>query len=147
MKDRLRLLHYAGRYSFHIVASVVLMACVGAAQSLFVLLIQPIFDRSCVKCHGGDKPRGEFSLASRELMLKGGQSHEPAIVPGYADDSPMIHFTSVKVEDLEMPPLNRKQLRAQRVVRGSRLQQPAGLAPLLSSPLFSKEATQRKAKR
>ena len=45
MKDRLRLLRYARRYTFHIVASVVLMACVGAAQSLFVLLIQPIFDR------------------------------------------------------------------------------------------------------
>ena len=45
MKDQLRLLHYARRYTFHIVASVILMACVGAAQSLFVLLIQPIFDR------------------------------------------------------------------------------------------------------
>jgi subfamily B ATP-binding cassette protein MsbA len=45
MTDRLRLLRYARRYTFHIVFSVLLMACVGAAQSLFVLLIQPIFDR------------------------------------------------------------------------------------------------------
>jgi mono/diheme cytochrome c family protein len=70
--------------------------------------IQPLFERSCAKCHGGEKPRGEFSLASRELVLKGGQSREPAIVPGYGDDSPMIQFTSDKVEDLEMPPLNRR---------------------------------------
>ncbi len=45
MSDYLRLLAYARRYTFHILASVILMACVGAAQSLFVLLIQPIFDR------------------------------------------------------------------------------------------------------
>jgi len=45
MSDRLRLLRYARRYIVHIVSSVLLMACVGASQSLFVLLIQPIFDR------------------------------------------------------------------------------------------------------
>jgi subfamily B ATP-binding cassette protein MsbA len=45
MTDRLRLLRYARRYTLHIISSVLLMACVGAAQSLFVLLIQPIFDR------------------------------------------------------------------------------------------------------
>ena len=70
--------------------------------------IQPILEASCTKCHGGEKPRGEFSLASRDLLLKGGQSHEPAIVPGYGDDSPMIQFVSDQVEDLEMPPLNRR---------------------------------------
>jgi ankyrin repeat protein len=70
--------------------------------------IQPLLKVSCMKCHGGDKPRGEFSLASRDLVLKGGQSHEPAIVPGYGDDSPMIQFASDQVEDLEMPPLRRR---------------------------------------
>ncbi len=45
MKDRARLLRFARRYTFHIVASVILMACVGAAQGLFVLLIRPVFDR------------------------------------------------------------------------------------------------------
>jgi subfamily B ATP-binding cassette protein MsbA len=45
MKDWLRLLRYARRYSFHILVSFLLMACVGAAHMLFVLLIGPIFDR------------------------------------------------------------------------------------------------------
>jgi ankyrin repeat protein len=54
------------------------------------------------------KPRVEFSLVSRDLVLRGGQSREAAIVPGYGDDSPMIQFASDKVEDLEMPPLNRR---------------------------------------
>ncbi len=70
--------------------------------------IHPLLQRSCLKCHDGEKPRGEFSMASRVLLLKGGQSHEPAIVPGYADDSPMIQYCCDQVEDLEMPPLNRR---------------------------------------
>jgi ATP-binding cassette, subfamily B, bacterial MsbA len=45
MTDHLRLLRYARRYTLHILASVILMAGVGAAHGLFVLLIRPIFDR------------------------------------------------------------------------------------------------------
>jgi hypothetical protein len=50
----------------------------------------------------------EFSMTSRDLILKGGQSREPAIVPGYSEASPIVQFASDKVEDLEMPPLNRR---------------------------------------
>ena len=71
--------------------------------------IQPLLDASCTKCHGGEKPRGEFSMESRELLLKGGQSHEAAIVPGYGEDSPLLQFVSDQVEDLEMPPLNKRE--------------------------------------
>jgi ATP-binding cassette, subfamily B, bacterial MsbA len=45
MKELLRLLAYARRYSAHLAGSVILMAAVGAAQGLFALLIGPIFDR------------------------------------------------------------------------------------------------------
>ncbi len=45
MRDFGRLLRYSRRYIPHLLASVVLMACVGAAQGLTVLLIRPIFDR------------------------------------------------------------------------------------------------------
>jgi len=70
--------------------------------------IQPILDRSCVKCHSGPKPKGSFDLTKRESLLAGGQSGEPAIVPGYADESPMIQQVLGHVEDLEMPPLSRR---------------------------------------
>ena len=40
-----RLLRYSRRYTPHLIASMVLMACVGAAQALTALLIKPIFDR------------------------------------------------------------------------------------------------------
>ena len=45
MKDLFRLLRYARRYWPHLIASVLLMACVGAAHALVALLIGPIFDR------------------------------------------------------------------------------------------------------
>src|SRR5580704_16539971 len=45
MRDFGRLLRYSRRYIPHLLASVVLMACVGAAQGLTVLLIRPLFDR------------------------------------------------------------------------------------------------------
>ncbi|HEY2846152.1 MAG TPA: ABC transporter ATP-binding protein, partial [Bryobacteraceae bacterium] len=45
MKEFSRLLQYSRRYTGHLLLSVFLMACVGAAQGLTVLLIGPIFDR------------------------------------------------------------------------------------------------------
>jgi subfamily B ATP-binding cassette protein MsbA len=44
MRELLRLLAYARRYSFFLVVSVVLMALVGAAHASIALLIAPIFD-------------------------------------------------------------------------------------------------------
>jgi ATP-binding cassette, subfamily B, bacterial MsbA len=45
MRELSRLLRYTRPYIPHLLASVVLMACVGAAQALTALLIGPIFDR------------------------------------------------------------------------------------------------------
>jgi ankyrin repeat protein len=70
--------------------------------------VQPILQRSCIDCHSGERPKGSFSLTSRDSLLRGGQSGEPAVVPGYADDSQLIQFISDKVEDLEMPPLRKR---------------------------------------
>jgi mono/diheme cytochrome c family protein len=71
--------------------------------------IRPLFQRSCAECHGDKKTKGEFSLASRELLLKGGASGEPAIIPGYAEDSTLLHYVTGRIEDLEMPPLDRRE--------------------------------------
>jgi hypothetical protein len=51
-----------------------------------------------------------FSLTPYALaLLKGGQNGEPAIVPGHADRSHLLQYVADKVEDLEMPPLNRRE--------------------------------------
>lgn len=81
----------------------------GTARIDFVRDIQPIFERSCVGCHGGEKPKSGFALISREALLRGGQSGEPAIVLGHAQESQLVRYVSDAVEDLEMPPLGRRE--------------------------------------
>src|SRR5215213_4088835 len=36
--------------------------------------IQPIFERSCLSCHGPQRPKSGFRLDSRESALKGGDN-------------------------------------------------------------------------
>jgi mono/diheme cytochrome c family protein len=65
--------------------------------------IRPIFDASCIRCHGPIKPKSGFRLDSREAALKGGDNGVD-IIPGNSAKSPLIHFTAELVEDMEMPP-------------------------------------------
>jgi mono/diheme cytochrome c family protein len=65
--------------------------------------IKPIFEQSCLRCHGPEKPKSRFRLDNREDALKGGENGV-AIVPGQSAKSPLIHFVAGMVEDMEMPP-------------------------------------------
>ncbi len=65
--------------------------------------IKPIFDASCIRCHGPVKPKSGFRLDNRVAALKGGDNGVD-IVPGNSAKSPLIHFTAQLVEDMEMPP-------------------------------------------
>ena len=75
----------------------------------FVRDIQPLLDRSCVGCHSGDKPKGRFHLDTSVDLRKGGQSGDPAVVPNNPSTSPMVQFAKGQIEDLEMPPLGRRE--------------------------------------
>ena len=44
--------------------------------------VQPIFARHCVGCHQEAKPQGEYVMTRFDRLLAGGESGEPAIVPG-----------------------------------------------------------------
>src|SRR4051794_20359656 len=44
--------------------------------------IRPIFQASCVPCHGPEKQKGGFRLDLKAAALKGGDDYAPAIVPG-----------------------------------------------------------------
>ncbi len=70
--------------------------------------IAPVLERSCAGCHGGKTKRGSFSIASREALLEGGQSGEPAVDLGNSGHSRLIQMITDKVEDLEMPPLSKR---------------------------------------
>lgn len=67
--------------------------------------IKPIFDRSCVKCHGPEKRKSGLRLDQKRFAMKGGESGPTAIVPGDAGKS--LVFSSCALapdEDGVMPP-------------------------------------------
>src|SRR6266404_1371586 len=64
-----------------------------ARQIDFATDIKPLFEASCLKCHSGDKPKGKYSLVSRELAFKPGDDG-PNIVPNKSGESRVIHFVA-----------------------------------------------------
>ena len=84
-----------------------------AAERLFTLKVLPLLKAKCFACHGGDANdiKGEFDVRSREAVLKGGESEEPAIVPGKPEDSPL--YLAVLWDGLEMPPKENDRLTKQ----------------------------------
>jgi hypothetical protein len=70
----------------------------------FAQQVKPLLERSCVACHGGEKPRGRFRLESRDGILHGGASGAAAVVPGHSEKSPLVDYVSGQVPESEMPP-------------------------------------------
>jgi hypothetical protein len=66
--------------------------------------ISLIFERSCLRCHGPEKPKSRFRLDSREAALKGG-AHGVDILPGDSANSPLIQIVAGLHPEIErMPP-------------------------------------------
>src|SRR6266850_213537 len=64
--------------------------------------IKPIFEATCVKCHGRGKDKGGLRIDTRETLLKGGDSG-PVIVPGKSADSLLIALVQGFDPDSIMP--------------------------------------------
>jgi mono/diheme cytochrome c family protein len=71
--------------------------------------IQPLLERSCVACHSGERAKGGFQVVDRRSLLQGGKRGEPAVVPGNPDASPLLRLVQDQVEDLEMPPVGKRE--------------------------------------
>ena len=70
--------------------------------------IKPIFDKSCIKCHGAEKAKGKLRLDSLAGALKGGEDGK-VIEPGKSADSILVHNVAhLGDEDNWMPPPNNK---------------------------------------
>lgn len=65
--------------------------------------IRPILNENCVACHGGVKTSADLNLQFRDLALIGGESGEPAIIPGNAGSSAMVRMISHPVAEDRMP--------------------------------------------
>lgn len=70
--------------------------------------IKPIIEKSCVKCHSGEKPKSKYRIDTLANAIKGGESGEAAIIPGNSAKSPMVHNVSDLIEDMEMPPTDKR---------------------------------------
>jgi hypothetical protein len=70
--------------------------------------IKPIFDKSCIKCHGADKQKGKLRLDSLDAALKGGQDGK-VVEPGKSADSMLVaNVAHLGDEDDFMPPPDNK---------------------------------------
>ena len=64
--------------------------------------IAPIFQKSCLPCHSGEKPQGGLRLDTEAQVLKGGQSGK-AITPGDSAKSPLVKRLIGEGEEARMP--------------------------------------------
>lgn len=65
--------------------------------------VLPIFEAHCNRCHD-QKEQGGFRISDRERLLQGGESGEPAVVPGHPQDSYLLALVSAPADDYRMPP-------------------------------------------
>ncbi len=80
------------------------------AEREFTLRVLPLLKARCFACHGDDADdlKGALDLRSRGSLLAGGESEEPAIVPGDAEAS--LLYQAVKWDGLKMPPKENDRL-------------------------------------
>ncbi|HEV7925852.1 MAG TPA: c-type cytochrome domain-containing protein, partial [Verrucomicrobiae bacterium] len=69
--------------------------------------IKPIFEASCIRCHGRGRSRGGFQIDSRQSLLKGGDTG-PGAAPGHSADSYIIELVSGLNPDEVMPKKGKK---------------------------------------
>lgn len=70
--------------------------------------IKPIIEKSCLKCHSGEKPKSKYRIDTLANAIKGGESGDAAIIPGNSSKSPMVHNVTGLIEDMEMPPTDKR---------------------------------------
>src|SRR5687767_9746880 len=61
-----------------------------------------ILQNRCLECHGGKSTRSGFDLSTREGLLRGGDSGQPAVAPGKAVES-LLYRKITHAEDPGMP--------------------------------------------
>ncbi|HWL06795.1 MAG TPA: DUF1549 domain-containing protein, partial [Planctomicrobium sp.] len=100
------------------------LTCAATAEDLppaavgkidFETQIQPIFVAKCVDCHGEDTQEGKFRLDRKSSLIRGGDSGEPAILPGNSAESHLITLVAGVESGLVMPPDGEERLTAEEI--------------------------------
>jgi len=78
-------------------------AAATAAPVSYWRQIRPIFQEHCQGCHQPAKRGGEYVMTDMALLLKGGESEEPAVVPGKPEKSYLIEQITPIGDEAAMP--------------------------------------------
>jgi hypothetical protein len=70
--------------------------------------ILPLFKARCYRCHDGRKAKAGLRLDTRSIALRGGESGQPAIVPGHSAKSELIRRVTSADDDEVMPPTGKR---------------------------------------
>ena len=81
-------------------------------KPVFARDIKPIFEASCLKCHGRGRSKGGFQLDTRATLLQGGDSG-PVVVPGHSAQSLLVELVAGVDPDNVMPKKGSKLTPAQ----------------------------------
>ncbi len=93
---------------FSFIAGVSVHTASASSEGLlfFEQKVRPVLVEHCYSCHSAEakKLKGNLYLDSKAGWQKGGDSGEPAIIPGKPEESLLIRSIQHLQEDLEMPP-------------------------------------------
>ncbi len=70
----------------------------------FTRQVAPLFRARCIECHGPTTSKSGLRLDERDRAFAGGESGDPAIVPGHADQSRLYLLVAGLDPELRMPP-------------------------------------------
>jgi hypothetical protein len=70
--------------------------------------IQPIFAKSCVRCHGAEKAKARLRMDTLEGVLKGGESGKAIVAGKSADSLLVVNVAYAGHKDGYMPPPRNK---------------------------------------
>ncbi len=83
-------------------------------KMLFAARVWPLFQQRCLPCHGEkpDEIEGDFDMRTRESLMRGGESEEPAVAAGKPKQSPLYLAVTRQHEDewSAMPPKENDRL-------------------------------------
>ncbi|MEM7393989.1 MAG: PSD1 and planctomycete cytochrome C domain-containing protein, partial [Verrucomicrobiota bacterium] len=87
-----------------------------ASTHLFSTRIKPLFAQKCMACHGENKKKlkGDFDLSTRESLMRGGESGEPAIDLKKPEASLLLDAVAWK-NGLDMPPKENDRLSREQI--------------------------------
>ncbi|QDT90497.1 PSD1 and planctomycete cytochrome C domain-containing protein [Gimesia algae] len=83
-------------------------------QKFYLQKIRPMLEQKCLGCHGStpDDIKGEYNMLTRDSLMKGGESGEPAVIVGKPEQSPFWNAVTWTDDSIQMPPQERNRLTA-----------------------------------